>query len=360
MNARDLQESLVKVVDRTRTLDVRQYEWREQSSLERELLPAVIEALSGAINVFTQMLTHYGDSREDEAPSAGSRPPDAGPGDGGDRVTHVELGVRRITDLAFMARWELYREREGLGKIPSGRAAWAIVSECGRASRRLITSAIAIEDAMCAYEGLENTLRHLYQTELSRSLQVRRAYAMLRHTIVGDGPSPGERVRERLRRAGFGIARLVGNDVYGDLRASDRMRIEAVQRQLTEWLEANRNCDPIVGLRLWQEIENVSELLLEVNKRAELREHDQAVVAEVHAKLFSGANAPDLVPQDLLLQLQSLFGRDGELDRLISDPGSHSVADWRRPLEEVLEGLNRTKREMEGLQGSLGPSLSSF
>jgi len=66
------------------------------------------------------------------------------------------------------------------------------------------------------------------------------------------------------------------------------------------------------------------------------------------------------VPQDLLLQLQSLFGRDGELDRLITDPGPHSAADWRRPLEEVLEGLNRTKREMEGLQGSLGPSLSSF
>lgn len=347
MNAQDLQQSLLKVVEQTRALDVRHYEWREQSSLERELLPAVIEALSGAINIFTQMLTHYGDSREDEAPSAGSRPPDAGPGDGGDRVTHVELGVRRITDLAFMARWELYREREGLGKIPSGRAAWAIVSECGRACRRLITSAIAIEDAMCAYEGLENTLRHLYQTELSRSLQVRRAYAMLRHTIVGDGPSPGERVRERLRRAAFGIARLIGNDVYGDLRASDRMRIEAVQRQLTEWLEANRHCDPIVGRRLCQEIENISELLLEVNKRAELREHDQAVAAEAHAKLFSAASAPDLMPQDLQLRLESLFGRDEELDRLIGDPGPHPVAGWKGPLERVIELPDPSRRETE-------------
>ncbi len=360
MNAQDLQQYLLKVVEQTRALDIRHYEWREHNSLERELLPAVIESLSGAIDVFTHMLTHYGDSREDETPGAGSRTPDAGSGDGGDRVTHAEAGVQRITDLAFMARWELYREREGLGKIPSGRAAWAIVSECGRACRRLITSAIAIEDAMCAYEGLENTLRHLYQTELSRSLQVRRAYAMLRHTIVGDGPSPGESVRERLRRAAFAIARLVGNDVYADLRASDRMRIEAVQRQLTEWREANRYSDPLVGLRLWQEIENLSELLLEVNKRAELREHDQAVVAEAHAKLFRAASAADLVPQDLLLQLQSLFGRDGELDRLITDPGSHSTADWRRPLEEVLEGLNRTKQEIEGLQGSLGPSLFSF
>jgi hypothetical protein len=360
MNARDLQEALLKVVEQTRTLDIRHYEWREQSSLERELLPAVIESLSGAINIFSQMLTHYGDGREDETPSAGSHPPHVGATDGDDRVTHGERGVQRITDLTFMARWELYREREGLAKIPSGRAVWAVVSECGRACRRLITSAIAIEDAICAYEGLENALRHLYQTELSRSLQVRRAYAMLHHTIVGDGPSPGGGVRERLRRAAFGIARLVGNDVYGDLRASDRMRIEGVQRQLTEWLEANRNCDPVVGLRLWQEVENISELLLEVNKRAELREHDEAVVAEVYAKLFRAANVPDLVPQDLLLQLQSLFGRDGELDKLITDPRPHSAADWRRPLEEVLAGLNRTKQEMEGLPGSLDPSLSSF
>jgi hypothetical protein len=360
MNARDLQEALLKVVERTRTLDIRRYEWREQSSLERELLPAVIEALSGAINIFSQMLTHYGDSREDKAPGAGSRPPNVGPADGGERVTRVEQGVQRVTDLAFMARWELYREREGLSKIPSGRATWAIVSECGRASRRLITSAIAIEDAMCAQEGLESALRHLYQTELSRSLQVRRAYAMLHHTIVGDGPSPGESVSERLRRAAFGIARLVGNDVYGDLRASDRMRIETVQRQLTEWLETSRNCDPVVGLRLWQEVENISELLLEVNKRAELREHDQTVITEAYARLFRAGSPPDCVPHDLLLQLQSLFGRDGELDRLITDSGSHSAVDWRRPLEEVLEGLNRTKEEVEGSQGSLDLPLSSF
>ncbi|HET7853639.1 MAG TPA: hypothetical protein VFM04_04185, partial [Candidatus Methylomirabilis sp.] len=131
MNARDLQQSLLKVVEQTRALDIRHYEWRAHSYLERELVPAVIESLSGAINVFSQMLTYYGDSREDGAPRAASRTPGPGPGDGGDRVIHAEAGVQRITDLAFMARWELYRESEGLGKIPSGRAAWAIVSECG-------------------------------------------------------------------------------------------------------------------------------------------------------------------------------------------------------------------------------------
>jgi hypothetical protein len=348
MNARDLQQSLLKLVEQTRALDIRHYEWREHSHLERELLPAVMGSLSEAINVFSRMLTYYGDSREDETPGAGPRTFNPGVGDRGDRVTHAEAGIQRITDLAFMARWELYREREGLGRTPSDRAVWAIVSECGRACRRLITSAIAIEDAMCAHEGLENTLRHLYQTELSRSLQVRRAYAMFRHIIVADVASAEESVRERLRRAAFGIARLVGNDVYGDLRASDRMRIEALQRQLTEWLEASRDCDPLVGHRLWQEIENISKLLLEVNKRAELREHDQAVAAEAYAKLFRNASAPDLMPQDLRLRLESLFGRDEELDRLIGDPGPHPVAEWKAPLERVVELPDPTRLETEG------------
>ncbi|MCI0484573.1 MAG: hypothetical protein L0Y78_08325, partial [candidate division NC10 bacterium] len=124
--------------------------------------------------------------------------------------------------------------------------------------------------------------------------------------------------------------------------------IETLQRQLTDWLAANRDCDPLVGRRLWQETENIAELLLEVNKRAELREHDQAVATETYAKLFRAASAPDCVPQDVQLRLESLFGRDEELDRLIGDPGSHPVAEWKGPLERVIELPDPTRRETEG------------
>src|SRR3972149_3320530 len=56
MNAQDLQQYLLKVVEQTRALDIRHYEWREHNSLERELLPPVIESLSGGSDVFPHML----------------------------------------------------------------------------------------------------------------------------------------------------------------------------------------------------------------------------------------------------------------------------------------------------------------
>jgi hypothetical protein len=248
-----------------------------------------------------------------------------------------EDGTRRITDLAFMARWELYREREGLRKMSPSKEVRAIVSECSRACRQLIISAIAIEGAICAHEGLSTTLDALYRTELNRSLRVRQAYAAFRHTIAGSGHSTRENIRERLRAAAIGIAQLVASGIYGELRAADRMRIEALRSQLTERLGGSCEDDPLASLRLCQEIKNVAELLLEVNKRAELRKHDRAIAAEACVRLFHTESAPDRIPRDLQLRLRSLFGRDEELDRLIADPASHALPEWRGPLERILE-----------------------
>lgn len=359
MDVRDLQRSLLRVVHRTRGIDVRHYEWREQSSLQHELLPAVTEALSDAINVFKQILEYYGSPPQDDAAGAASEQAVESLNRGIDLAIEAGDGTQRITDLSFMARLELDREVEGLAKIKSSREGWIIISECGRACNRLITSAIAVENALCASEGLSRILTHLYQGELNRSLQVRRAYAVFRQTIVGGGPSTAENVRERLRGAVIGIAQLAGSDIYRDLRASDRKRIESVQGRLVEWLDANQEGDTVAGLRLWQDVANISELLLEVNKRAELREHDQAVAVMAYARLFHADDAPTSIPPDLELRLHSLFGRNEELDRLIADSGSHSTEEWRTPLERLLESLSPARQETDQSQRTEDPSPSS-
>ena len=349
MGARDLQQSILRVVACARAIDVRHYEWRERSSLQHELLPAISEALSDAINVFTQVLEYYNPTFEHNNNSRGV--PNAACTDFAEDIEPVIEGgdgIQRITDLAFMARWELAGEREGFGSIRSTKETWGIISVCGRACSRLITSAMAIENAICAYEGLTSTLLHVYHSELDRSLRVRRAYALFRQTVLGTVSSAPENVRDKLRGGVIGIAQLLGSDIYRDLRSSDRMRIESLQSQLIEWLDANREGDPLTGIRLWQEIKNFSELFLEVNQRADLREHDQAVVAVVYNKLFRTDNAPDVLPPDLELRLQSLFGRDEELDRLIANQGSHRTEDWRRPLEMLLESLDLNRPEMDG------------
>lgn len=335
MNPQDLQQSLIRVVERARGIDVRHYEWREQTAVQRELLPAIRDSLCEVIEVLNQVVAYYRPAEEPVA--AGSDDPGAGRGPGLTRSGDAGDRVQRIVDLAYMARWELHREQEGFGQLPPDKEAWAVIGDCGRACRRLITSAIAIEDAVCAYEGLHRTLHALYHRELGRSLEVRRAYAVFRHTIMAGGPSAADDVRDHLRRAAIGIAQLVGSGVYGELRASDRMRLEDLRGLVNEWLSGHREADTLTGLRLWQDIQNIAELLLEVNKRAELREYDQAVAAEAYTRLFHGEQPPQRIPQDLEARLRNLFGRDEELDRLIAKADSSSIADWRQPLERVLE-----------------------
>lgn len=359
MDAQDLQRSLLRVVHRTRAIDVRHYEWREQTSLQEELLPAVVEALSDAINVFKQILEYYGSPRADEAADARSDTAVAELQRGIGPPNEAGGEIQRITDLSFMARWELHREVEGLEKIKSSREPWVMISESGRACNRLVTSAIAVENAICASEGLSRILTHLYHGELNRSLQVRRAYAEFRQTVAAGGPAALENVRERLRGAVIGIAQLVGSDIYRDFRASDRRRIESLQSRLIEWLDATQEEDALAGLRLWQDVATISELLLEVNKRAELREHDQAMAAMACARLFHADDVPTAIPSDLDLRLQSLFGRDEELDHLIADPASHAIEEWRVPLERLVESLSPTKKETDRSHSTPESPLSS-
>lgn len=359
MDAQDLQRSLLRVVHRTRAIDVRHYEWREQTSLQEELLPAVVESLSDAINVFKQVLEYYGSTRLDDAADAGSDTAVAELQPGIGPTNEAGDGIQRITDLSFMARWELHREVEGLEKIKSSREPWVIISESGRACNRLVTSAIAVENAICASEGLSRILTHLFHGELNRLLQVRRAYAVFRQTVAAGGPATLENVRERLRGAVIGIAQLVGSDVYRDFRASDRRRIESLQSRLIGWLDATQEEDALAGLRLWQDVASVSELLLEVNKRAELREHDQAMAAMACARLFHADDRPPTIPPDLDLRLQSLFGRDEELDRLIADPASHAIEAWRAPLERLVEDLTTTPQETDRSHPTPNLPLSS-
>jgi hypothetical protein len=327
VNPQQFQQSLVKVVGRARGIDVRHYEWREHGAVEYELLPAIAQSLSETIELMARVVGYYR--------PAGLEVPDGTPANEPGDVAGER--VQRIVDLAYMARWELHREHENLAQLPIGKEAWTVISECDRACRRLITSAIAVEDALCAHEGLTRTLHALYHRELSRSLQVRQAYAVFRHTIMANSLSTEEHVRDHLRRAAIGIAQLVGSGIYGDLRASDRMRIEAIRGRLNEWLGGHRENDTLNGQRLWQDIRNIAELLLEVNKRAELREHDQAVAAEAYTRLFHGDRPPQHIPQDLENRLRSLFGRDEDLDRLIADPASHPITEWQQPLQRVLD-----------------------
>ncbi|MFQ5802292.1 MAG: hypothetical protein ACE5JQ_05260 [Candidatus Methylomirabilales bacterium] len=349
MGARDLQASLIKVVERARGIEIRRYEQREEGPLHDELLPTIQEALSDAIDAFTQVIESYSTPIRDDDTGTVSDPTYTRFGSDTDSTRH---GAARIADISFVARWELHQEREQLAKGIMSQETWYLINECSSARRRMLASAIAVENAICAHEGLTSTLHDLYLNELNHSLQIRHVYALFRQKVVGNGPPMRKNVRWRLRKVAAAIKKLTRSAIYSELRTSDRIHIEGLRSRLSEWLGAGRDRDPLMGLRLWQDIESLSELLIGINNRSELREHDQTVASEAYDRLFRIDGVPYHVPEDLHVHLQSLFGRDPEMDHLIAGRGPYSTEDWRRPLERLLGGLSPSRQETDWPQGT--------
>ncbi|MEE8327069.1 MAG: hypothetical protein V3R58_08555 [candidate division NC10 bacterium] len=350
MGARDLQESLIKVVERAQGIEIRRYEQREEGPLHDELLPTIKEALSEAIDTFTQVIESYSTPITDDDTGAVSDPPHASFGSDTDSTRH---GAERIADMSFVARWELHQEREELGKNSFSKEMWSLVNACSSARRRLTASAIAVEYAICAQEGLTSTLHELYLLELNHSLQIRHAYALFRNTVVGKGPPNPKNVRHRLRKVATAIKKLTRSDIYSELRTSDRVHLQELRGRLAECVGVSRDGDPHGALRLWQDIENLSELLLGINNRSELREHDQSLVTEAYSSLFQSDGVPDSIAEELQVRLQSLFGRDAEVDHLIVIQGPHSPENWKSPLERLLESLSPNRQETDWPEVSL-------
>jgi hypothetical protein len=107
----------------------------------------------------------------------------------------------------------------------------------------------------------------------------------------------------------------MGRDVYVHLRISDRVQIRSLQERLIAWFLTPAQDLP-AGVRLWQDISGFARLLLDVNKRQELVEHDRQARKEIHLRLAGGGE----ITLEARRFLDSLFGMDEELDiQLLGD-----------------------------------------
>ncbi|NIR42317.1 MAG: hypothetical protein GWN07_41585, partial [Actinobacteria bacterium] len=126
------------------------------------------------------------------------------------------------------------------------------------------------------------TPRISFESELSRSLEVRRHYTRLRATI-GAGELELAELSGWMRRVGTAFAVLIGQDVYPDLRVDDRRQLRTLQHRLLDWLRSDP-ADPSStqeGVRLRQDIIGFGQMLGAVRNRQELIEHDAIVLGEL-------------------------------------------------------------------------------
>jgi hypothetical protein len=324
--ASDLQAGIVHLTGRVQEVDIRQHEQADAARLRDELLPRVVSLTREAVGYLDAVLDSYepGTANEDiESTASFFRRLDL----------LVAEGTSPVADLAFIARSELVRKLATLSSVQVADT-WRVIDVCGSCLRKIRKGLGAVEAALCEHEHLAPVIG--YTGEVAISLAVRRTYAKFRREILCAG-SHSQSVADCLHSGATSIAKLIGRDVYSDLRISDRVEIRKLQERTVDWLSAGADRDVLTGLRLWQDLCGFANLLAEVNKRQELLEHDRTAITAVRRLL---AEVPSrgrsrTLPPALRPLLDSLFGRDDELDDLLLRSGEPPRAE----LEPILARL---------------------
>jgi hypothetical protein len=227
-----------------------------------------------------------------------------------------------------------------IAAIDPARQKWELIEACSSAMREVLKALSALDLTICSYEGLEPG-PSFYVTEIQRSLRVRAAYWSFRRDLVAAGPPAEGEVRARLRKAACSIAKLAGRDIYPSMRVGDRAMLREFQTKIRGWLVQSRSesdGSTSTGLRLFQDLANLAELMLQVNRRAELMEHDRLLLERVEAQADGASGGA-------LAALEAIRSRDPHLDALLESPESVSAEALREVVASVRRRLERAGEE---------------
>ena len=243
-----------------------------------------------------------------------------------------------VADFASMAKMELKAKGESLTLIALNTNIWEIINLCEGCRRTITKVCVAVERTICEYERIFSQLVQWDISQVEKSLDARRAFAKFRDALQTQIPPTEETFYARLKSAGFGIAVLVGEDVYPELRITDRFQIRKFQGEINDWVREHSEQDLSGSHDLWEDLSNFAEILLaQINQRSERVEHDQKVLEETLSQLTDGQVNFNL--KEPTCPLRSLSGRDEKLDRLIDNTEDHSALDWKQALERVLVSM---------------------
>ncbi len=250
-----------------------------------------------------------------------------------------ELAAREVSGLAFVARGQLMEMQESLASALEHRRVWAVASHADAGLRQIGKGLIAIESAIREYETLQPRDRRW--VDLADSLATRQLYGKFRRAILRGGePRDVEEITSRLRRAATRIAILRNLEIYPFLRIHDRLAIRQLQKRIVSWLRGE-DAGEEAGQRLWQDLVSFARLLMRVNDREELREHDRKVSTALLRLLFDPKRPAVSLSEAQLKELELLEGRDDDLDRLILMAAEAPLSELQAALERIRKQLQR-------------------
>ncbi len=120
--------------------------------------------------------------------------------------------------------------------------------------------------------------------------------------------------------------------------------LREIQRRVLGWLRGGKTQDMGAfhvrsGVRLWQDVVGLANLLMQVSNRPELRAHDGEIVVDVFETLFGGFSPAQQLPPAQLDHPSALLGLDEELDQCIRQGGGCSMETCRAMLSRLRDQL---------------------
>jgi hypothetical protein len=254
-------------------------------------------------------------------------------------ATLVSNHVTQLADVCFIAIAESRAKQRDLIRISFEADPLKVLSVCGSSLRRLRKALAGLELQLarslgqrCAIDG-ESTLRD--------SLEIRKAYSILRKTAEAGGPPSEAEVQARLRAFELRVQLLSEKDIYLRLRLDDRLQLSSLRQRLQAALSGPH--DPVAALRLWQDAVGFTQLLAQVNLRQELRDHD-ATIVDAALKELRQSDEP-IASSTFTASLRPLLGLSDELDELLR----FDVRE-RAPYQAVLVALDAGFRQRDPAQ----------
>ncbi|AKU93499.1 hypothetical protein AKJ09_00163 [Labilithrix luteola] len=333
----EVQEAMARLAARAEAVEIHRFESDSRDQLVSELLPTLAKLMQDARSLVADVQSvceerihrtrgpgiSVVDGRLPTIPLGADVPVDS---------TRPSWSVEAVADIAYLAGLELRQGSERLEGLTTVGSADLLLSELDTARRRvgkvLRSLDHALDQAGLATSKLDSA------AELDTSLAVRRAYGRLRHDMKAIGTPKEETLASQLRAVGVALATVVGWKGYTSIRIRDRLRIRELQGRLLEWFREGR--EPTAGLRLFQDVDTFVQILADVSKRQELKQHDTRLVESAWRTL---ASVDGVIPAHLRSALDPLRGLDAELDALLESPHRDQVDPWKATLARLLQSL---------------------
>jgi len=228
--------------------------------------------------------------------------------------THV--GVRstkaapaKLEDVCFAGSLELTRAVRALNGAKSADDQLIAAETARRKLARAIHAVVQVarDSGITDFVGGTQSFRRL-EGELESALVVRRLYAEFRRSLRRAETESAEAVLTALRYAAGAVAVLTASPHYAVMRVSDRALLRRQRDRLLEWSRAGKPLRE--GQQLLEDIWTCADLLRDINRRQELRAHDNSLIRELLRE--SASDRPGWLDQ-----LARLTGLDSALDSLI-------------------------------------------